>query len=250
MSTSAVSLEKARRSAIMRVMTGVLIGLAIVSGLMYTVIPRPERPDNWRLWVWFGQRWGAQPAWMGAGQGWVYWWAGKPYAAEREDDTNGGLVWEMAMDGGDQWTLRVYQPGVEWNELMRPFNAIKRDMFGIVFTSEERKTCDGPFEVAGDRIDVMSALARTYGLRAKSFVMTSEQSYVWVFDASRGRMQPLDIEAAEALAYEVDRRPNPYESRKLIPRPGSEAGAAPADPARQQPAPPRPREPFPPPAER
>lgn len=207
------------------------VALLILTAAIHTVIPRPADLQDWRLWLWFGQRYGVQAGWTAGWPSKTSWWGGRRTAI-RAYDGAGKPVWEVTWSWPDRWTIQTHRPQVRWSDLSAAFNDIKPDMFGVLIEPAASDAALEPFIVQGSKVEVFSSIVQMYGLETRPFLLRLDQPYVWVYDRDRRRMVAISRETAASLGYEIDlwvrgERPEP-----LVPPEGGrlETTATPAPP--------------------
>lgn len=185
-----------------RVAVPLALILLVVSGIIHTVIPRPADLSDWRLWLWFDQKYGVETFWYSGRITQYQWWANR---ITRASSTNhqGTPVWEVDWQWPDHWTVRAHVAGVRWQELTGAFTDMKREMFGVTIGAGSIGVTDGPLELVGSKVDVFSGLIRQFGIEVTPFLLSRRQTYVWLFDAELGRMIPVSVENAAKMGYEL-----------------------------------------------
>jgi hypothetical protein len=171
-----------------------LIALLVLAGFTYSVFPRPARLNDWRLWVWLGRPIGVLHIAGSTTDTYRRYWFGDETRRECIRRSDGEVVWRLRQMADHRYRVEVREPGVHSSALLSAFVGVKgrERMFGIVFDSPPDVANRRPFAAEGDEPAVLSALIREYGYTFRSFRLTPEQAYVWVWDEAAREMTTVD----------------------------------------------------------
>ncbi len=189
-------------AAVRRIGFPTAIVLLVITAFMHTLLPRPQRLRDWRLWLWLGAKYGVQSTWIGGARGRIDWWADR-ITAIHANDTAGLPLWNVRWQWPDHWTLVAHQPGVRWQDLSAAFSAMKRDMFGVTLGPFQHEALDHPFELTGNKVELFSSLISLFGIEITPFLLRNDQPYVWVYDPLARSMVPISRVQALDMGLEV-----------------------------------------------
>lgn len=205
-----------RRVGIMRWGPRIALALLITSAFVYTVLPRPRRLTDWRLWVWFGQPVGVMYAEGTTHDLYGSIWFGRETRRESFRKSDGALSWRVVHLDEHRYRVDVREPGVRSEWIMAAFNSMKADwFFGVRIERAQKPLSTRPFEIEGDEPAVLGFLAREFEIPLRPFRLTGDQPYVWAYDPSCGEMATIDVTPELADFFPLTPQDPP---RTLIPR--------------------------------
>ncbi len=230
--TSKYPLALVARHRRLRIGFAVLFALVFCVAWAYDILPRPAYSHDWRLWRWFGARFGLEENRSVDSVYSAWWWAGQIRSAEGRHwihsvDQSPTLApkpsWRLSMDWHGRYALDVHEPGVPWDQIVRTFNAMKPAMFGVRFVGGDGALNGVAFQVRGDEPAILSAIVHFYSLELQPTLVRPDQDYIWVYDALNRVMTTMDLSQAQAVGVEIAPFTPLQEEPRLIPRPEPQA---------------------------
>lgn len=190
-----------RRSRIIMAGFWLLVILAVVASLTHSILPRPTRIYdlrvwrwNWSLWVWLGEEFGVDRYATPRVQVERHVWFGRDSKFIATATSDGAILWSAERLGEHEYRVRAGAPGVKGRDVLGAFNSLKAPMFfGVGTEAPQFEVNSEPFEVQGDEVEVFSAIMRVYRFRLTPFRIRPDQTYVWTFDDESGLMTPLPL---------------------------------------------------------
>jgi hypothetical protein len=193
----------------------------MVTGAIYlSLLPRPHvRWDgsvNWRVWIWLEQPYGVQRV-PGMRTVDVFWWGGEvsrvtghqPLTAA-DGSVSFKTVWSVRRIGDDDWSMKVHSGGIPMGELLTAFNTLRdnTELFGVALVDGSPGGNTEPFAARGPKEDVLTAIVHAYGVRVVPFLLSPEDTDVWVYDEDNKRAVLLSVEDAEQQGYDIQQPRN------------------------------------------
>ncbi|MEO1129141.1 MAG: RING finger protein [Planctomycetota bacterium] len=188
----------------------------MVAGAMYlTLIPRPyvrwDGSLNWRVWLWLDQPYGVQRV-PGMRTVDVLWWGGevsRVSAYEPVTSPDGSVTfkpaWSVRRIGDDAWAMKVHAGGIPMGELLTAFNTLRdnTELFGVALVDGSPGGNAEPFEAEGPKEAVLTAIVHAYDVRVVPFLLSPEDTDVWVYDEDKEQAVLLSVEDAEQQGYDI-----------------------------------------------
>ena len=220
------------RQRLRRVLLLTAAVLGVMAALHFAVLPRPAIDARGRptleLWNWLGRPFGVDRF----TSGWRevehhYFGSDVVRRVVVRDRTLGPdapmeLVLSMKRLGGGRWSLEMPKAGVPLSAVISHFNLVRSDdeFFGVGLQSRPRVVDDEgtvvvprdpvssrAVRVTGPKEDLLTEIVLAYDVTLVPFLLSDEDTDVWIFDEALRRVVRIPVTEAEGRGIEIDPDP-------------------------------------------